>query len=189
MQFTARRCALAFTLAVCTLALAEQPKSMLPEFGAEGESVNVAAQGDHKITGWLPNHWVDNSEWAAVSATYKKLPDPPKSGLTAVNIHVTALDEGHLQLTTWTRPTFKKDTAYIVAGYIRSKTHDGIKVAIREPGEPYEFYVEQDLEATPEWKPFSFEFTLDADRPAFVMFLKQETGSVDLSAITVHEKQ
>ncbi|MBI1369371.1 MAG: hypothetical protein GC162_12050 [Planctomycetes bacterium] len=181
--------ACAVLIAFAALALAAENQSLLPQFGPEGGDVAVTAQNGHKLTGWLPKDWVDNSEWAGVSGTYTKLDDPPKPGLTAINIKVSAVDDGQLQLTTWTKPTFKKGVKYVVEGYIRSKSNDGIKVVIRQPEDPYEFYADQDLEAGDAWKAFSFEFTLDADKPAFVMFVKPETGSVDLSGIVVREAQ
>lgn len=177
-------CVVVFASMVC---LAAETASLLPAFGPQGHEVANEAKDNNKITGWLPAGWVDNSEWAAVSATYTKLEDAPKPGLTAINIKVTTVDEGHLQLTSWTRPVFKQNVKYIVEGFIRSKSHDGLRVGIREPGEPYEFYAEQDLDAGPQWKPFKFDFTFDVDRPAFVMFIKPETGSVDLAGVVVHQ--
>lgn len=166
-------------------ALAAENQSLLPAFGTEGAEVKVTAQNGNKVTGWLPTDWVDNTEWASVSATYTKLSDAPEKGIGAVSINVTKVDDGQLQLTSWTKPTFKKDVKYVVEGWIRSKESSGIKVGVRQPGEPYEFFAENDLTATTEWKKFSWEFTLTADQEAFVMFVKQDTGTVDLAGIVV----
>lgn len=173
--------------ATSTVRAADDAASLLPTFGAEGAEVNSKGKEDHKVTGWLPKGWVDNSEWAQVNATYTKLSDGPKPDMTAVRVNVTAVDDGQLQMTSWTRPTFKKGVKYAIEGWIRSKEGSGIQAGVRQPGEPYEFYAQQDLTATDEWKPFTFEFTLDEDRPAFVMFVKQDTGTVDLAGIVVRE--
>lgn len=172
-----------------TVLAADGVKSLLPAFGPEGAEVSVAAQNGNKCSGWLPKEWVDNTEWASVSATYSKLSDPPKEGVTAVGIHVTKVEEGQLQLTSWTKPTFKKDVKYAVEGWIRSKDSSGIKVMIRQPGEPYESFAEQDLAASAEWKPFSFPFSFTEDKDAFVMFTKAETGAVDLAGLVVREQK
>ncbi len=168
---------------------ADEVKSLLPAFGADGAEVNVTAKDNNKVTGWLPKDWVDNSEWAAISATYTKLSDPPKEGVTAVSVKVTKFEEGQLQLTSWTKPKFKKDVKYVVEGWIRSKESSGIKAGIRQTGEPYEFFAEQELSATAEWKQFSFPFSFSEDKDAFVMFTKADTGAVDLAGITVHEQK
>ena len=172
-----------------TTFVADEVKSLLPAFGSDGAEVNINAKSDNKISGWLPKDWVDNSEWAAVSATYAKLSDPPKDGVTAIGIKITKVDEGQLQLTTWTTPTFKKGVKYVVEGWIRSKESAGIKVGIRQPGEPYEFYADQDLSGTADWKPFSFEFSFTEDKDALVMFTKKETGAVDLAGVVVREQK
>ena len=174
--------------AATTLA-AEEVQSLLPPFGPDGAPVATNAKDGNKLSGWLPKDWVDNTEWAAVSATYSKLADPPKEGVTAIGIKVTKVDEGQLQLTSWTKPTFKKNVKYAVEGWIRSKESAGLKAGIRQTGEPYEFYAEQALEATPEWKRFSFAFSLTEDKEAFVMFTKQETGAVDLAGVVVREQK
>lgn len=168
---------------------AEQTASLLPAFGPEGAAFTISAKAGNKTTGWLPKGWVDNSEWAAVSATYTKLDDPPKEGMAAVRIKVEKVDEGQLQLTSWTKPTFKKNVKYVVTGWIRSPNNTGVKIGVRQTGEPYEFYAEEDLSASSEWKPFTVDFSLTEDKEAFVMFVKQESGTIDLAGIAVREKK
>ena len=178
--------ALTFALTFTAFAAGD---SLLPAFGSGGTEFTVKAKNENKTKGWLPKDWVDNTEWAAVSATYSKLADGPKEGVTAVRIKVEKVDEGQLQLTTWTKPVFKKDVKYTVTGWIRSAENSGIKAGVRQVGEPYEFYAEQDLTAEKEWKPFTFEFTFTEDKEAFVMFTKQDTGTVDLAGLVVSEKK
>ena len=168
---------------------ADDVKSLVPVFSAEGSDIDVKAKDGNKIKGWLPKDWVDNSEWAAVSAVYSKLPDPPKENVVAIRIKVDKADEGQLQLTTWTKASFKKGVKYVVEGSIRSKESSGIKVGVRQSGDPYEMYADQTLDATPDWKPFTFEFSLTEDKDAILMFQKTETGSVDLAAPVIHEKK
>src|SRR2546425_12743650 len=91
---------------------AEEAQSLLPAFGPAGAEFTVNAKDGNKTKGWLPKDWVDNTEWAAVSATYTKLNDPPKEGVTAVRIKVEKVDEGQLQLTSWTKPNFKTGVKY-----------------------------------------------------------------------------
>jgi len=167
----------------------EENQSLLPAFGPAVAEFTVNAKDGNKTKGSLPKDWVDNSEWAAVSATYTKLTDPPKEGVTAVRIKVEKVDEGQLQLTSWTKPSFKKGLRYVITGWIRSPDSAGLKVGVRQPGEPYEWYAEQDLSGTGEWKPFTFDFSFTEDKEAFVMFTKQETGTVDLAGLAVHEKK
>ena len=164
-------------------------ESLLPAFGAAGTEFTVKAKNDNTTKGWLPKDWVDNSEWAAVSATYAKLPDGPKEGVVAVRIKVEKVDEGQLQLTSWTIPKFKKGVKYTITGWIRSAEGSGIKAGVRQTGEPYEFYAEQDLTADKEWKPFTFDFSLTEDKEAFVMFTKADPGTVDLAGLVVSEKK
>jgi hypothetical protein len=178
----------AVTLTLTFAAFAAE-ESLLPAFGTDGAEFTVKAKDNHQTKGWLPKDWVDNTEWAAVSATYAKLPDGPKEGVTAVRIKVEKVDEGQLQLTSWTKPVFKKGVKYVISGWIRSAESSGLKVGVRQPGEPYEFYAEQDLSADKEWKPFTFDFTFSEDKDGFVMFTKQDTGTVDLAGLVVSEKK
>ena len=60
---------------------------------------------------------------------------------------------------------------------------------MRQPGEPYEWYAEQDISAGSEWKPFTFDFSFGEDKEAFVIFTKQDTGTVDLAGLEVREKK
>lgn len=163
--------------------------SLLPAFGPAGVDFSVDAKDANKTKGWLPKDWVDNTEWAAVSGTYTKLNDAPKEGVTAVRIKVEKVDEGQMQLTCWTKPNYKKGVKYMVSGWVRSPDNSGIKVGARQPGEPYEWFAEQDLAAGAEWKAFTFEFSFTEDKEAFVMFTKQETGTVDLAGLEVREKK
>jgi hypothetical protein len=82
----------AVTLALAFTAFAAE-ESLLPAFGIDGAEFTVKAKDNHQTKGWLPKDWVDNTEWAAVSATYAKLPDGPKEGVTAVRIKVEKVDE------------------------------------------------------------------------------------------------
>ena len=164
----------------------EKPASLLPAFGAEGRDFTAKAQGGKAIKGWLPTGWDDNSDWAQLAVTYTKLKDGPKEGVTAVRLEVKDFSEGQLQLTSFSgKRVFKKGVKYAIEGALRDS--GDFKVGVRQPGEPYEFYVEQDLTGGKEWKPFKFEFTFDADKEAFVMFVMPGNATIDLAGVTVHE--
>jgi len=168
---------------------ADDTTSLIPILGSKGRDITVKAKDGNTVKGWLPADWQDNTEWAAVSATYTKLPDPPKEGVTAVRIKVEKVDEGQLQLTTWTKPKFKAGIKYVIEGWVRSAENAGIHVGIRQVDDPYEFYAEESLEAGPKWKEFSFEFTLTGEKEAFVMFYKNDTGTLDLAGVVVRVKK
>lgn len=178
-----------FALAFTALTATGAEESLLPAFGAAGADFTVKAKDGNQTKGWLPKDWVDNTEWAAVSGTYTKLTDAPKEGVVAVRIKVEKVDEGQLQLTSWTIPKFKKGAKYTITGWIRSAEGSGIKAGVRQTGEPYEFYAEQDLTADKEWKPFTFDFSFTEDKEGFVMFTKSDTGTVDLAGLVVSEKK
>lgn len=177
-------------LVAATSGMAAETKSLVPAFGAAGKEHKRDAKDGHKISGWLPNDWVDNSEWAAVSITYTKLADAPAEGVGAVRIQVTKVDEGQMQLTSWAgKLNCKPGGKYAVEGWVRSKDAAGLKVGIRQQGDPYEFYAEQDLNTTPEWKRFKFDFSFSDAKEGVVMFVKPETGTVDLAGVVVTEKK
>jgi hypothetical protein len=170
--------------------LAESPMSLLPVFGGQGYMLNNMSKDNHSITGWLPKKWCDNSRWAAVNAVYTQLPDPPKPEVTAVRIDVQAVDEGHLQLTSFEgNSEYKQGVKYAITGWVRSAGSSTIKVGVRADDESHEFYVQEDVKGTAEWKPFEVIFAPDQDRKAWVMFVMKEAGSVDLAGIVVAEKQ
>jgi hypothetical protein len=164
----------------------DKPVSLLPAFGAEGRDFTAKAQGGKAIKGWLPTGWDDNSGWATLAATYTKLKDGPKEGVTAVRIELKDLGDGQLQLTSFSgKRVFKKGVKYAVEGSLRGSAD--FKVGVRQPGDPYEFYVEHELSAGKEWKAFKFEFTLDADKEAFIMFVMPGNGTIDLAGVAVRE--
>ena len=177
---------------VCVLSaagMAEPAKSLLPAFGNEGAEFTTKAQEGHIVKGWLPAGWKDDTAWAQVSATYTKLADSPDKAAGAVRIKVEKVDDGHLQLTTFQgNQKYKKGTHYLVTGWVRSPDGLGVKVAVREKDEPYEFYHEDELPRGKEWKRFEFAFTPAMDFEAFLMFVVTETGTVDLAGVVVQEK-
>jgi hypothetical protein len=168
---------------------AQAPKSLLPAFGTEGAEFTTKAQNDHVVKGWLPKDWSDNTEWASVSATYTKLTDSPDKAAGAVRIKIEKVDDGQLQLTTYQGiQKYTKGTKYLVSGWVRSPDKISVQLGTRQKSDPYEFYHEQELTTTPEWKRFEFDFTPTMDIEAFLMFVIRETGTVDLAGITLEEK-
>ncbi len=185
---TLLRCTLlpGFLLAGLAAFAQEKPASLLPVFGAEGREFTAKAQGGKAIKGWLPTGWDDNSDWAQLAATYTQLKNGPKEGVTAVRIEVKDLGDGQLQLTSFSgKRVFKKGVKYAVEGWLRGSAD--FKVGVRQPGDPYEFYVEQELSGGKEWKAFKHEFALDADKEAFIMFVMPGNGTMDLAGVTVRE--
>ena len=169
--------------------MAEPPKSLLPAFGTEGAEFTAKGQSDHVTKGWLPTDWKDNSEWAQVNATYTKLTDSPDKAAGAVRIKVEKVDDGQLQLTTFQgNQKYVKGKHYVVTGWVRSADKTSVKVGIRQKGEPYEFYHEEDLTTGAEWKKFEFAFTPAMDLEAFLMFVVREVGTVDVAGVFVGEK-
>ena len=169
--------------------MAEPAKSLLPAFGNEGAEFTVKGQSDHVTKGWLPTDWKDNTEWAQVNATYTKLTDSPDKAAGAVRIKVEKVDDGQLQLTTFQgNQKYAKGKHYVVTGWVRSAEKSGVKVGVRQKGDPYEFYHEEELTTGPEWKKFEFAFTPAMDFEAFLMFVVREVGTVDLAGVVVVEK-
>ena len=165
------------------------PKSLLPPFGTEGAEFTVKGQSGHVTKGWLPNEWKDNTEWAAVNATYSKLSDSPDKAAGAVRIKIDKVDEGQLQLTTYGgNQKYKKGARYVVSGWLRSADRLSVNLGARQINEPYEFYHEQELATGPEWKRFEFAFTPTMDFTAFVMFVVRETGTVDLAGVVLEAR-
>ncbi len=180
--------ALLFGLALS--ALADSPESLLPPFAGKGYEFTKTAKNDHHISGWLPVKWCDNSKWAAVNATYTKLPDSPDKDAAAVRIEIKNVDDGQFQLTTFDgNYEYKKGTKYVVSGWVRSERFTNLKVGAREEDEPHAFYDQIDVPTGAEWKRFKFVFTPAMDCVAWIMFVVKEAGTVDLAGITVVEEQ
>lgn len=171
-------------------AMADGPQSLLPTFGNEGKEFTVKSRDGNTVKGWLPTDWTDNTDWAPVTATYTKLTDSPDKAAGAVRIKTEKVEEGgQLQLTTYQgNQKYKKGTKYVVSGWVRSPEHTGIHVGVRQQGEPYEFYHEDDLATGPDWKRFEFTFTPAMDFQAFLMFIVRDVGAVDLAGVSVAEK-
>jgi hypothetical protein len=122
---------------------ADSPKSLLPVFGNHGAKFTAAAKDGHALQGWLPIGWTDNSDWAAVNATYIKLTDSPDKDAGAVRIKVDDLDDGQLQFTSFAgNQEYKKGRNYVVTGWVRSPDHIQVRVGDREIEEPHEFGLE-----------------------------------------------
>lgn len=144
----------------------------------------------YDIRGWLPKDWIDNSSWAPVSAVYTQLDDAPEKEMGAVRVEVTKRHSHHLQMTTKdsSRP-YKKDTTYVLSGWIRGPVDADVYAGFRQDGEPRRYYAGQNLSATAEWKRFSVEWTPEADVTAWVMFSFHKVGTVDLAGIALEEKK
>ena len=169
--------------------IAEVPKSLLPVFGTDGAEFTQKGQSDHVTKGWVPNGWNDNSDWAQVNATYSKLTDSPDKAAGAVRIKIEKIDDGQLQFTTYQgNQKYKKGTKYLVSGWVRSSSGTNVQVGVRQKTEPYEFYHEQDLNTTSEWKRFEFAFTPSMEIDTFLMFIVRDVGTVDLAGIALEEK-
>ena len=142
------------------------------------------------VKGWLPKDWSDNTEWAQVSATYTKLADSPDKAAGAVRIKIEKVDDGQLQLTTYQGiQKYEKGKRYVVTGWVRSPDRLTVNLGVRQKGEPYELYHEQELSGGAEWKKFEFAFTPTTELDAFLMFIVREVGTVDLAGVVVEEKQ
>lgn len=171
-------------------ALAEPPKSLLPIFGTKGWTMQGKGMQGYDIRGWLPKDWIDNSSWAPVSAVYTQLDDAPEKEIGAVRVEVTKLHSHHLQMTTKSgAQPYKKDTTYVLAGWIRGPQDADVYAGFRENDEPHHYYAGQNLAATAEWQRFTVEWTPEADVTAWVMFSFHKVGAVDLAGITLEEKK
>ena len=167
---------------------ADPIKSLLPVFGDEGEEFSTKTQQGNLVHGWLPNGWVDNSEWAPVGAAYSKLDDRPDDALGAVRIKCEKIDDGQLQVTSWAgERTYLKGKRYRVVGWLRSAEPRRLTVSIRQLAEPYETYHEGEVATGTDWKPFEFDFQPEQDRKAIVVIALGEPGTVDLAGVSVAE--
>lgn len=179
---------LGFSLS-CPPVRAEDPVSLLPVFGSEGYMINKKTKNNHSITGWLPKKWLDNSSWAQVNAVYTALLDPPKADLTAVRIDASAVDEGQLQMTTFDGHTdYQQGTTYAITGWVRSASGSTVKVGIRNVGPTHEFFKQDDVKGTAEWKPFEVVFTPELSCQGFVMFVMRQPGVVDVAGISLVQR-
>ena len=75
-----------------------------------------------------------------------------------------------------------------MTGWLRSPNSTGVKVGVRQKGDPYEFYHEEDKTPLKEWTRFEFTFTPTAELDAFLMFVVNQVGTVDLAGVAVEEK-
>jgi hypothetical protein len=169
---------------------AEPPKSLLPVFGTKGWTLQGKGMPGYDIRGWLPKDWIDNSSWAPVSVVYTQLDDAPAADIGAVRVEVTKRHSHHAQMTTKdsARP-YKKDTTYVLSGWIRGPEDADVYAGFRENDEPHHYYAGQNLSATAEWKRFTVEWTPEMDTTAWVMFSFHKVGTVDLAGITLEEKK
>jgi hypothetical protein len=167
---------------------ADLPPSLIPPLGTEGADFSVKAQNGHTIRGWLPTGWVDNSEWAPITATYEAISDRPDDALGAVRIKLEKMEDGQLQLTSYDgERVYEAGKTYRIFGWARSPESRNLSVYVRQSAEPYEAYHEAEVACAKTWKPFEFTFRPAASIKALVMFAVRETGTVDLAGLTVAE--
>jgi hypothetical protein len=170
-------------------ALAEPPKSLLPEFGTVGRQIEPKAKAGYDIRGWLPKDWIDNSSWAPVSVIYSQVKDAPAEGVGAVRIDALKVDAFQVQLTTkGGARNYKQGSTYVLTGWVRSPSPTGVWVGFRQDEEPKDFFLGRDLEVDTEWKRFSIEWVPERDCAAWLFFNVPKAGAVDLAGITLEEK-
>ena len=107
-----------------------------------------------------------------------------------MRVEVTKRHSHHLQMTTKNAaPPYKKDTTYVLSGWIRGPQDADVYAGFREDDAPRKYYAGQNLFATGEWKRFSVEWTPEMDTTAWVMFSFHKVGTVDLAGIALEEKR
>jgi hypothetical protein len=169
------------------VAKSEPLTSLMPVFGVEGAEFTHPTQKGQAVSGWLPTGWVDNSEWAAIAATYEKLDDFPDDAFGAVRIKLKELEaDAELQVTSYEgERTLAKGKPYRVFGWVRSPESHQVAVTLRQLNEPYQQYARIDIPTSKRWAPFELNFQPDRDLKAIVVVGMQEVGTLDLASVTL----
>ena len=133
-----------------------------------------------RITGMLPAGWTDDSSWARIWVTYRRMTQPQRRFLRA---EVTRLDEGRAQFHHMI-PDFAKPTYFRLTMTARSRTGSAIETGIRMGGSPYRFLWKTHVALPAAWRDYTFTFRLPKNPQPVGLWINQNSvGSIDLASV------
>lgn len=127
------------------------------DFGSATVQVNdVSGDGARRITGSLPEGWVENSGWnKEIVVSYE-----PEEENGRRFLRVTKTSGGSDQLAYYLND-ITQETFFRVELTARSAGKAGVSVGIRDAGPPYDFHWTAAPVLTGQWQDLAYEFRLD----------------------------
>lgn len=147
------------------------------DFGAGGRTID-SEHAEGRVTGRLPAGWRDNSSWARAWVNYE-----PKreKGRTFTRVDVERIEEGWAQAA-FDLPDVEGTGLMRLSLEARSPTGMGAEVGIRQRDRPYRFLWRTGLATGPQWRKFSYRFTLERNRQPIGLYLVMNSvGALDLA--------
>lgn len=157
------------SLTAMTLTAAD---NMLGNGGFEGDwqDIDIAAKDGGRIQGQIPAGWRDNSNWAAVSATYSCDRQMPNSGDACLKVTAAQVNSGNVQLAAQTL-TLTEPGVYRVSIHLRSERAGALRLQLRQEAAPYAAYGGMLVMPTREWAKYDFIADVPADIPFMLLIL------------------
>ncbi|HUS91340.1 MAG TPA: hypothetical protein VM695_05785 [Phycisphaerae bacterium] len=133
-----------------------------------------------RITGALPAGWQDDSSWAPVWVSYRRMED---EGRGFLRMEIAKMAEGRAQLMHLI-PDFADNTLFRLELTLKSPTRSGVEVGIRMRQSPYEFVWSRSLAAGTSWRDWTFDFRLNRNPQTVGLWINLgAVGSVDIARV------
>lgn len=156
------------------------------DFGDAAQKVDVAdPDKELRVTGRLPNGWIDNSSWASVQAEYLPMVE---ERLPFLRIHVGKITDGRCQLAYRPLPDLHRENYYRLSLKARSSSYSSINLGIRTQGSPYRFLWEKRQQFSESWQKCSFDFRVPpSQQPIGFWIALDSEGTVDIANLKLIE--
>jgi hypothetical protein len=174
--------ALSLLLLLPLTACAAPQTQLDTDFGTARVAVNdVSADGAKRITGVLPEGWIENSGWSKeVVISYERRVEGGRAFL-----RVTKTSGGPSQLA-WHLGEVPDTTFCRLEFTARSASQAAITVGIRDRGAPYDFHWSVLPELTDQWQDYAYEFRLDRlTQPVGLWINLGADSSYDLARVSL----
>jgi hypothetical protein len=121
------------------------------------KEVPIAPKPEARVTGVLPEGWIDDSGWCPAEAEYSF---GDEQGTRFLQAKVTRLDEGRVQLAVYPIPDAPGDRIYRLSITCRNRTGVAVGLGLRRRDRPWTFYWSRQEKFSPNWETRNWEFRL-----------------------------
>ncbi len=153
---------------------------------AFANSDNLIKNGDFEQKGFTvaSKNWKDNSAWAEVDVTYKRIFDKDRDGFVQ-HIRCESFKHGAVQFVQSGVPIQTGET-YRVSLWAKGDINVPLEILFRKHGNPYTTYFSKAFKISDEWKKYSFVAPVNVtDSSTYFMFRFTSKGDIYLDDISV----
>lgn len=145
--------------------------------------VAIPERAEARVTGVLPEGWVDDSAWAAAWADYSF---GDEQGTRFLQANVTRLDDGRAQLAVFPLADAPGERLYRLSITCRNRTGAAVEIGLRRREHPWTFYWNRQEIFSPNWETRNWEFRLPKNDMAMGLWINlRQVGNFDIAKLRI----